>query len=304
MQFLNNKQIIFLVYFLAFSKFDKHFLNMKENFTFKTSQNNNLQISAYLPQKDFNNKCLIYAHGFKGFKDWGFVPYAAEYFSGLGYLVLTFNFSHNGIGTNPLEFTELEKFSQNTISLEVSELLQLINAVKENNINLDFQISKIGLIGHSRGGGVSILAASQNKNVNALVTWSAVSKLDRFTERQKEEWKTKGYMEVKNTRTNQVYRMNYSYLADILKNKNGLLSLKSAAEKLDIPWLIIHGKNDLTVKIDEAEELFEWSGKNKTKFIVIPDTGHTFGAQHPFTGPGKAFKIVLRETEKFFAQNM
>jgi len=43
----------------------------------------------------------VYVHGFKGFKDWGFVPYIGETFASKGFAFLTFNFSHNGIESNP-----------------------------------------------------------------------------------------------------------------------------------------------------------------------------------------------------------
>lgn len=36
------------------------------------------------------------------------------------YDVITFNFSHNGVGENLLEFTELETFAVNTYSCELT----------------------------------------------------------------------------------------------------------------------------------------------------------------------------------------
>jgi hypothetical protein len=56
--------------------------------------------------------CIIFVHGFKGFKDWGFGPYLAKYLSTKGFFVITFNFSHNGVSIPMDEFTELDKFAQ------------------------------------------------------------------------------------------------------------------------------------------------------------------------------------------------
>ena len=71
-------------------------------------------------------------------------------------VVVTFNFSHNGIGENKLEFTELDKFAKNTHSREVRELTELVKAIK-NGFFEDVIFTKIGIIGHSRGGGNALL---------------------------------------------------------------------------------------------------------------------------------------------------
>lgn len=47
---------------------------------------------------------VVMAHGFKGFKDWGFFPWVAEGMAAAGYAVVTFNFSRNGIGADPERF--------------------------------------------------------------------------------------------------------------------------------------------------------------------------------------------------------
>ena len=80
---------------------------MSEDFILTTTQNNKLRISAFGIERINSAPCIILVHGFKGFKDWGSFPYAAKYFAKEGYFVLTFNFSHNGIGDNLTEFTEL-----------------------------------------------------------------------------------------------------------------------------------------------------------------------------------------------------
>ena len=86
------------------------FEDMGANFKYLLNDGHELQLSAYGMENINKKKCIIYIHGFKGFKDWGFVPYLGEFLSSHGFLLITFNFSHNGIGEKPLEFTELTKF--------------------------------------------------------------------------------------------------------------------------------------------------------------------------------------------------
>ncbi|MCB9250414.1 MAG: alpha/beta fold hydrolase [Ignavibacteriales bacterium] len=189
----------------------------------------------------------------KVLKDWGFVPQLAKHFSESGFFVITFNFSHNGVGKSLTEFDELDKFANNTLSREVNELIEIISAYKNGFFGKIANQNKIGLVGHSRGGAVSILAASKNKNVDALVTWAAISKLDRFTERQKEEWIEKGYFEVLNTRTNQIMRLNKVFLDDLKNNSSTTLNLEKALRELAKPYLILQGDQDLAVPFVESK---------------------------------------------------
>ena len=129
---------------------------------------------------------------------------------------------------------------------------------------------------------------------------SAISRLDRYSERQKEEWKEKGYFEVLNTRTNQIMRLNISLLEDIEKNSDGILNLEKAVKELNRPLLIVHGDQDLAVKIDEAEKIYNWSDKQKTEYLKIMKAGHTFDIKHPFDGSNDKFERVLDTTNKFF----
>jgi pimeloyl-ACP methyl ester carboxylesterase len=270
---------------------------MNKDFRLKTNNGDYLNISAFGIENINSSVCLVLVHGFKGFKDWGFFPYTAKQFADKGYFVLSFNFSHNGIGESKLEFTELNKFAENTVSLEVSELVQVIKAYK-NEFFSDNVFGKICLIGHSRGGAVSLLS-SLIEVVDAYVVWASVDKLDRYTKRQKDEWRKQGFVEVLNSRTNQMMRMNIGLLEDIETNKSGSLSIEKAIKELNKPLLIVHGEQDLTVPIAEGEQIFNWSNKTITEFERLPAAGHTFDIVHLFEGSNKKFDSVLFKTEEF-----
>ncbi|MBL1214084.1 MAG: prolyl oligopeptidase family serine peptidase [Ignavibacteriae bacterium] len=276
---------------------------MSREYVYETSNKDIIRITTFGNDNFDKKKCLFFVHGFKGFKDWGFGPYLGKYLADKGFFVVTFNFSHNGVGENFTEFTELEKFAENTISLEIAELSELIAAYEKGFFG-NTKVNKIGVIGHSRGGGVSILNAVNNNSIDALCTWSAVSTFDRYTDRQKTEWKQKGFFEALNSRTNQMMRMNLSYLEDVEKNKNSSLDFASASHNLKIPWLIIHGEQDLAVPVDEAKKLYAWSQKDSTDFMIVPSTGHTFDITHPFQGSNSKFERVLDVTSKFFSHKL
>ncbi|VAX23458.1 esterase/lipase/thioesterase family protein [hydrothermal vent metagenome] len=276
---------------------------MRENYSYTTSSGNVISITSYGNENISNNSCIVITHGFKGFKDWGFFPYTAEYLSNLGFFVITFNFSHNGIGSNKLEFTELEKFAENTFSLEIEELSEIIKAYKEDFFG-KVNDPKIGLLGHSRGGAIALLTATRLNEINAVATWSSVSNLDRYSERQKFEWRKKGYFAVMNSRTKQEMRLNVSLLDDLEENADNKLSITTAIANLGVPLLIAHGKEDLAVKFQEAEELYEHSDKSITELFPIENTGHTFGCVHPFAGTNEKFDKLIIKTGQFFKSKL
>jgi pimeloyl-ACP methyl ester carboxylesterase len=93
--------------------------------------------------------------------------------------------------------------------------------------------------------------------------------------------------------------MNIEQLEDIETNKVGSLSIEKAVKGLEKPLLIVHGEQDLTVPIAEAEHIFDWSNKSITVFEKIAAAGHTFDSVHPFNGSNKKFDLVLLKTYEF-----
>ncbi len=275
---------------------------MNKEFRLKTKEGDFLNISTFGFQNIKSAPCLIFVHGFKGFKEWGFFPYSANYFANKGCFVISFNFSHNGIGEEKTEFTELEKFAKNTVSLEVSELVQVIHAYR-NGFFDERVFGQFGLIGHSRGGGVALLSSLIEK-ADVYVVWASVDRFDRYTKHQKNEWRKTGYFEALNSRTNQIMRMNVEALDDVELNKNSSLSIKRAVNDLNKPLLIVHGDQDLTVPIKEAYQLYEWSDKNRTEMEIIPVSGHTFDIVQPFAGSNAKFDLVIEKTQNFLLKNL
>jgi pimeloyl-ACP methyl ester carboxylesterase len=236
---------------------------------------------SYSPLRK-NRDLVIFCHGYKGFKDWGpWSPLALSFVSS-GYDFLKFNFSHNG-GTidNPIDFPDTDAFAQNTYSKELRDIECILERVEEG-----FQLGnekrnydRIHLIGHSRGGGMAILAAAKFPQINKLITWAAVSDFsDRFNF-DMVKWKADGVIHVKNTRTDQLLPHNYSFYTDFVDNHKEL-DIPSCAKKLKLPWLIAHGQDDEAVSISSADHLK--SLNHQAKLVIIKETGHTFQGSHPW----------------------
>jgi len=276
---------------------------MNKDYTFSASDGEKLRVTTYLNKSLFFDKTIVFVHGFKGFKDWGFGPYLGEFFANKGFFVITFNFSHNGVGENKTEFTELGKFAKNTFSREVRELNEIISAFRNDFFEIKGN-TPLGVIGHSRGGAIVLLTASKRNDVDAIVTWAAISKLDRYSKRQNQEWRKKGFFEILNTRTNQMMRLDVGLLDDIENNSTSSLNIEKALKNLNKPLLIVHGEQDLAVPIVEAEQLYDWSDKSQTEFYKLFSTGHTFDIVHPFNGTSEKFERLLDKTTNFFVNHL
>ena len=247
-----------------------------------------------------NGPTIIVCHGFKGFKDWGFFPITAESLADAGYVVITFNFSRNGLGADLQNFTELDKFATNTYSHELSDLQCLIDNVLTGHLGKGLiDIERIGLLGHSRGGGEAILFASGNEKIQTLVTWSAISTVERYSQGDLIQWQREGYLEIENKRTKQIMRINIDLLNDIKNNKKKLNILDSA-QKIEIPTLLIHGEMDDVVPLEEANNIYNHIGSSIKDLMIIEGGTHTFGINHPMESRSIQFDTVLDLTESWF----
>ncbi len=273
----------------------------KKSFNITNEYGDNLVTDIRYDEDKKNLPLVIFAHGFKGFKDWGGFPYMTDKLAEAGFFTVSFNFSYNGVGEKEDElvhFTRLDLFAKNTFSRELDDLGNIIDHFDENRDKYNYDFGTLTLIGHSRGGGCVILKTSQDKRVKKLITLAAVSYYDRYTDRKKNEWKEKGFIEEPNSRTGQIMRMDISLLDDLHTNKERL-DIQEAMKRIDVPTLILHGEQDLSVDYSNAEALYSKSNKENTQYRLIQKTGHTFGVVHPFDGTSNAFEQVIDESVKF-----
>jgi pimeloyl-ACP methyl ester carboxylesterase len=231
-----------------------------------------------------NKPIVIFAHGFKGFKDWGAYNLMSEYFANEGLVFVNFNFSHNGTTIEkPTEFDDLEAFGNNNFSIELDDYQTAIDAVIENKFELDeddFDNKNIAIIGHSRGGGISILQASEDKRIKKLITWGSVNEFGKFWKQdQMEQIKKQGVIFVPNARTNQQMPIYWQMYQDYFDNLERL-HIPTRFKALDIPILIVHGTADETVPFSAAEELCNWN--SNALLLAVENANHNFGAKHPW----------------------
>ena len=240
---------------------------------------------------------IVVCHGFKGFKDWGFFPRAAERLAVAGFAAVTFNFSGSGVGEDGESFDELQRWGHQTISGDLADLATVVDYVAGQGAPW------IGLLGHSRGGGTALVHAARDHRIKALVTWAAVCRYLWWPEEETEQWRRDGQLDVVNQRTGQVLPIFRDLLDDLDANGNGALDIVAAASRLRAPWLIVHGTADESVSTDHARRLSaaSRSGGGMSELLLVEGTGHTFGVRHPWAGSSAEFDRVLSRTVEFFS---
>lgn len=237
---------------------------------------------------------IIFCHGYKGFKDWGAWPLLSEALAASGFVVIKFNFSHNG-GTHkqPIDFPDLEAFGNNNYTKELEDLDRVISWVQITYANHpNMNPLNLTLIGHSRGGGIVTIKASEDPRVKKVISLAGVSDFkSRFPlGKELEKWKETGVQFVENGRTKQLMPHYYQFYKDFIENEPRL-TIQTAVKKLKIPFLIIHGDADTSVSINEALALRGWSPNGQ--FIALQGANHVFGSSHPW---------VLTELPPYFDQ--
>ncbi|GGG53065.1 alpha/beta hydrolase family protein [Epilithonimonas arachidiradicis] len=251
-------------------------LTQQKNIILKSSRE--FLADAIFPDSGEKLPLIIFVHGYKGYKDWGAWELMGEKFANAGFYFVKFNFSHNGTTIdNPKEFADLEAFGKNNYSKELKDLEMVINRFKsQKEVNAD----EIILLGHSRGGGISIVKASENQSISKLITLASVSTLDRFPKNDAfENWKNDGVYFVENARTKQKMPHYFQFYKDFEMDKDRF-DVEKACKKLTIPSLYIHGSNDESVPLNHSEDLHHWTKDSQLK--IIDKANHTFGAKEPW----------------------
>ncbi|WP_027879404.1 alpha/beta hydrolase family protein [Mesoflavibacter zeaxanthinifaciens] len=257
---------------------------INKNLVLKRENNKPIVWDAFFNNNNKKKPLIIFCHGYKGFKDWGAWDLVAEAFMKANVFFVKFNFSHNG-GTveQPIDFPDLEAFAENNYSKELDDLDDMITFLtsEENEFLDQIDINNISVIGHSRGGGISILKTNEDQRIKKLITWASVSSFGKRTSTtgNLEQWKKDGVKYVLNGRTNQKMPHNFQFYLDFKANEQRL-NIENAEKNITVPHLIIHAKDNPSVLYQEALNLNNWN--QKSELFTIDYSNHVFDAKHPW----------------------
>lgn len=277
---------------------------MRERFTLELGKEDRVtRGDVYIQNTENPKPTILLLHGFKGFKDWAFFPTLAERLAEHGFAVVTFNFSMNGIGEDLENYTELEKFGRLTYSREQEDISFIVEQIKQGTLPFaeHMDLSSLGLFGHSRGGGNSILFALDHPHIHATVVWNSIYRVNFFGPEVTEEIEKNGVGYVLHARTGQQMPITREVLDDIQANE-ARFNLLARLSALTSPLLIVQGDQDHPHLVEGAP-LMAKATPNATLY-PIPGADHTMGMKHPYMENTPAFEIATEKTISFYKTHL
>jgi len=211
-----------------------------------------------------NPPCVIASHGLLSSK------------SSEKYIALGEKLSENGIAMLRFDFRGVGesggKLEDDTLSRRITDLGGAIDFMRSRRDLSD----RVGLLGSSLGGYVSLIRVSMEKGIKAVVIWATPFHLDDLGKKKGDE---------------EYPPPAEAFFKDLPKHR--LLPLLPKVSNC----LVIHGEEDETVPVDQAWEIFNGLGS--------PKEIHTIeGADHRLTNPAhrqQAIDLTLEWFKKYLS---
>ena len=262
-------------------------LQTPEAFELVASDGGPLRLDFYAPSGDAaGGRGAILCHGFRGYKDWGFLSFLATRLAEEGLPVAAFNFASSGITDREGTFGEPERFRAGTYAGDLTDLARVADWM-EARVGAGGS-ARLGLAGHSRGGVIAVLHAARDRRVRAVATLGAPARIGVWPEATWEAWRRGDAAEVYDFRTRQALRLGPDLLHDWETNA-ARYDTAATLSALAAPVLVVHGTRDALVPLAEAEERAQdrqreqqrWDGWFEAHQRAPQGTGTLGDHEHP-----------------------
>ncbi len=189
---------------------------------------------------------------------YGTVQHSLMPLAELGYIVVASQYrGAKGFPTQIKQNIQLDQFGGNDVN-DIKNLMPIINGMS------DADSQRIAMLGSSRGGMMSYLAARDMPQLKALIVEAGVADLEAsLTVRQA--------MESIFTR----------FIPNYATEKSTQLSARSVLHWLDklppeLPILLLHGDKDMRVEVEQSQKLAEALAKKNHphKLVIFPGADH------------------------------
>lgn len=247
---------------------------------------------------------VIIVPGFLGFKDWGFYPVVSKALVDAGFAVARINHSTGGIGESGEVYSDLESLSKMHVRWDLLDIEVLISSIRKHKISSSDRVDleRIGMVGHSKGGGISILYAAKDPVVRAIVTINGVSEFLRIPHEKVREIIKNGVFEkvLPGTMINMKFKVDF--WKEILESPEEY-DIKEALKRTEASVLFLQSENDEIVTIDEAKVLFDSATGNKNlKFL--PGADHNLGCKVLCSEITTGLENVCNEVVNWMNENL
>jgi uncharacterized protein len=199
---------------------------------------------------------ILIGHGLTANMDRPFLKALAEALAAAGFHALRWSWSGNGGSEGD--------FRDSCISREVEELRAIITQAEAAGYIVSYA-------GHSMGGAVGVMTAAQDPRLRSLICLAPMVETARFLEA---EFGTvtpdAGCMW-----DEPACPLSSTFASDL----RTIGSILPAAEKINLPLLIVHGEEDDLVPIEDAGTLYHASLRDHSVILIQLHSGHTFAGE-------------------------
>jgi pimeloyl-ACP methyl ester carboxylesterase len=225
---------------------------------------------------------VLVAHGFKGYKDYGFIPVLAAACAAAGFVTHRFNFSHSGMTDAIDSFARPDLFERDTWNTQVEDLDAIGAAVADGRLAAGPGTPV--LFGHSRGGVSVLLAAGRRAAAGraqpaAVITAAAPDRCNSLSPEQEAQLLADGRLPSPSSRTGQTLYVGRDFL-DEQRADPEAFDLLRVVGAIACPVLVAHGTVDETVPADAARTLAKTLGDRAT-LRLIDGANHVFNCANP-----------------------
>ena len=215
----------------------------------KNASGENLDYTFHAGDKS-SQHIVVLGHGVTGNKDRPFLVELADNLSNAGIPTIRFSFSGNGNSDG--------EFTQSTISKEIGDLASVLDVLDNHTICY---------VGHSMGGAVGVLSASQDNRIKLLVSLAGMVDTKAFAQREfGDVTPDKGFMWDEPT-----CPLSQAYMDDLTQ----INTVVDCASKISVPWLLVHGTEDDVVPIEDSQKIYAQANEPK-ELLTIEDANHVF----------------------------
>ncbi|MEM8783703.1 MAG: hypothetical protein AAGE65_12730 [Planctomycetota bacterium] len=267
--------------------------------------------TAHLPEGEPLGVLLI-AHGFKGYKDYGFLPMLADRAAKAGFIAHRFNFSHSGVTRDFETFKRPDLFERDTWNKQQNDLLAVSVSAKQGALADEPKGLPQVWFGHSRGGVTCLLATAPllgepgNPGFKPLglpagvVTAGSPHVCCSLGDADRAALLEEGRLLSPSGRTGEDLYVGRAWLEEQLADPAAHDPYR-AAGAYPGPRLILHGTADATVPVASAHAYADAVG-GRGKLVLIDGASHVFDAPNPLpvdADPPAATETLIDETLAF-----
>ena len=197
---------------------------------------------------------VVLGHGVTGNKDRPFIVALAEGLAVVRIPALRFSFSGNGASEG--------RFIDSTISKEVDDLCVVLDRLKDYTICY---------VGHSMGGAVGVLRASEDSRIQLLVSLAGMVHTKAFAQREfGDVTPDEGFMWDEPD-----CPLSQAYMDDLTQ----INTVVDRAPQITVPWLLVHGDEDDVVPIEDSHDILE-RVDGQAQLITLEGASHVFSDEY------------------------